>query len=196
MQVRNHGKYTKMSMRDPRGIARCDYSGLMVRHSDLQKQKQYRGRGLVWTGLMVAPQFADVPNPQDLIPLIKLDPVPLNNPRTDSQVDAQMTIASSTGEITIDVSDPLNRNLTLENAYKFNNGIINFTGILTEDIIVVLPATYNQFYANNLTTGGFEMGFQLVGNTNFTLNVPPADPVTMQGPMVVNTSLNLQIVYF
>jgi hypothetical protein len=193
MRVRNHGKYTKMSARDPRGIARCDYSGLMVRHSDLRRQKQYRGRGLVWTGLMVYYKFLDVPNPQELIPLIKLDPIPLKNPRTDSQVDAQMTIASSTGEISIDVSIEPNRSLTLE---QFDNGIINFTGNLTEDIIVVLPASYNQFYANNLTTGGFKMGFQLVGNTNFTLNIPIADPLTMQGPMVVNTSLNLQIVYF
>ena len=193
MQVRNHGKYTKMSSRDPRGIARCDYSGLMVRHADLVKQKQYRGRGLVWTGLMVSPKFADIPNPQELIPLIKLDPVPLQNPRPDSQVDAQQTIATSTGEISIDISIPANRNLTLE---QFDNGIINFTGNLVGDVIVILPATYNQFYANNITTGGFTMGLQLVGNTNVTLNIPLANTITRQGPMVVNTSLNLQIVYF
>ncbi len=193
MQVRNHGKYTKMNMRDPRGIARCDYSGLMVRHADLKKQKQYRGTGLVWTGLMVAPQFEDVPNAQELIPLIRLDPVPLKNPRTDSQVDAQQTISSSTGEITIDVSVIDNRILTQE---QFNNGIINFTGNLIEDIIIIIPASYNQFYANNITTGGFLLGLQLVGNTNFTLNVPPINPITRQGPMIVNTSLNVQIVYF
>lgn len=193
MQVRNHGKYTKMNMLDPRGIARCDYSGLMVRHSDLVKQMQYRGTGLVWTGLMVSPKFQDVPNPQELIPIIKLDPVPLENPRTDSQVDAQTTIASSTGEISIDVSVPSNRTLTLE---QFDNGIINFIGLLTQDIFVILPASYNQFYANNMTTGGFKMGLQLVGNTNFTLDIPPIDPITQKGPIVVNTSLNLQIVYF
>lgn len=193
MQVRNHGKYTKMNMRNPHGIARCDYSGLMVKHADLKKQMQYRGKGLVWTGLMVAPQFADVPNPQELIPLIKLDPVPLQSPRPDSQVDAQQTIASSTGEINIDVSIPINRILTEE---QFNNGIINFTGDLTGNIIVILPASYNQFYANNKTTGDFLLGLQLVSNTNFTLNIPLIDPITLQGPMVVNTSLNIQIVYF
>lgn len=182
-----------MSMRDPRGIARCDYSGLMVRHADLKRQYQYRGRGLVWTGLLVAPQFEDVPNAQDLIPLIRLDPVPLENPRPDSQVDAQLTIQASTGEISIDVSVALNRTLT---EAQFDNGIINFTGILTENIIVILPATYNQFYANNITTGGFTLGLQLVGNSNFTLTIPQADPITKQGPMVVNTSLNIQIVYF
>lgn len=193
MQVRNHGKYTKMNRSDPRGIARCDYSGLMVSHADLKKQMQYRGRGLVWTGLMVAPQFEDVPNPQDLIPLIRLDPIPLQNPRTDSQVDAQQTISSSTGEITIDVSIPNNRKLTED---QFNNGIINLIGDLTENIIVILPSTYNQFYANNKTTGEFLLGLQLVSNTNFTLNIPLVDPITFQGPMIVNTSLNIQIVYF
>lgn len=180
-------------MKDPRGIARCDYSGLMVRHSDLKRQKQYRGRGLVWTGLLVAPQFEDAPNPQDLIPLIKLDPVPLPNPRPDSQIDAQKTIPTSTGEITIDVSVPANRILTEQ---QFDNGIINFSGALTDNIVVILPASYNQFFANNLTTGGFLLGLQLVGNTNFTLDIPLADPVTLRGPMVVNTSLNIQIVYF
>ena len=142
---------------------------------------------------MVSPKFADIPNPQELIPLIKLDPVPLQNPRPDSQVDAQQTIATSTGEISIDISIPANRNLTLE---QFDNGIINFTGNLVGDVIVILPATYNQFYANNITTGGFTMGLQLVGNTNVTLNIPLANTITRQGPMVVNTSLNLQIVYF
>lgn len=193
MQVRNHGKYTKMSMKDPRGIARCDYSGLMVRHADLKKQKQYRGTGLVDTGFLVAPQFADAPNPQELVPLIKLDPVPLKNPRPDSQIGAQTTIATSTGEITIDVTGNVDFILTEE---QFNNGIINFIGILTGNINIILPATYNQFIANNLTTGEFLLGFQLIQNKNFTLNIPVVDPITLQGPMIVNTSVNIQIVYF
>jgi len=193
MKVRNHGKYTKMRLKDPRGIARCDYSGLMVRHADLKKQMQYRGTGLVWTGLMVAPQFEDLPNAQELIPLIKLDPVPLNNPRPDSQIDAQPTIGSSTGEISIDVSISDNRSLTLS---QFDNGIINFIGDLIERIIIILPASYNQFYANNKTNGGFDIGLQIIGNPNFTLNVSPVNSINGQGPMVVNTSLNLQIVYF
>lgn len=193
MRVRNHGKYTKMSKHDPRGIARCDYSGLMVRHSDLIKQMQYRGTGLVWTGLMVSPKFADLPNAQELIPLIKLDPIPLKTPRPDSQVDAQTTIATSTGEISIDMSIPANRTLTLD---QFNNGIINFTGLLTGDIIVILPGTYNEFYANNRTSGGFKMGLQLVGNPNFTLDIPFINPATQTGPLVANTSLNIQFVNF
>jgi len=194
MQVRNHGKYTKMLKNNPRGIARCDYSGLMVRHSDLIRQMEYRGTGLVWTGYLVNPKFADKPNPQNLVPLILFsapDPVPLKNSRPDSQIDAQNTIAASTGAISIDVSGSSNIILTYE---QFNNGSISFTGTLTGNILVILPATYNQFYANNLTAGNFTLGLQIIGNSNYTLDLPAANPVTLLGPMVVNTSLNLQIV--
>ncbi len=193
MQVRNHGKYTKMRKNDPRGIARCDYSGLMVRHSNLKRQMAYRGTGLVWTGYLVNPKFADTPNPQDLTPLLRLDPVPLNDSRPDSQIDAETTIATSVGAISIDVSGSSNITLTYA---QFNNGSITFTGVLTGDILVIVPAAYNQFYANNLTTGGFTLGMQIVGNSNFTLNIPSANPTTLLGPQVVNTSQNLQIVYF
>lgn len=182
-----------MLKNNPRGIARCDYSGLMTRHSDLVRQMQYRGTGLVWTGYFVNPKFADKPNAQDLIPLIRLDPVPLNDSRPDSVIDAQTTIATSTGAISIDVNG--SANVTLTNS-QFDNGSIAFTGVLTGNIIVFVPATYNQFYANNLTTGAFTLGMQIIGNPNFTLNIPTADPTTLLGPQVVNTSLNLQIVYF
>lgn len=193
MQLRNHGKYTKMSKRDPRGIARCDYSGLMVRQSDMIRQLEYRGTGLVWTGYLVNPKFADKPNPQNLTPLIKLDPTPIPNTRPDSIIDAQTTLATSTGIISIDVSGNENVILTSE---QFNNGSINFTGELTGDILIILPATYNQFYANNLTTGNFTLGLQIVANDDFPLNIPLANPNTLFGPLVVNTSTALQIVYF
>ena len=81
MQVRNHGKYTKMRRNDPRGIARCDYSGLMVRHADLIRQMEYRGTGLVWTGFLVHPKFADKPNSQNLTLFIRLDFVSLKGSR-------------------------------------------------------------------------------------------------------------------
>lgn len=193
MHVRNHGKYTHMRKNDPRGIARCDYSGLMVRHSDLIRQMEYRGTGLVWTGFLVYSKFADKPNAQNLTPLIKVDPVSLKDSRPDSEIDAQTTIATSTGAITIDVSGNTNVTLTPE---QFDNGSITFTGVLTGNILVLIPNTYNQFYANNLTTGGFTLGMQVIGNPNLTLPISAADPVTLQGPMVVNTTTNLQIVFF
>ena len=193
MQVRNHGKYTKMSSKHPRGIARCDYSGLMVRHCDLKRQMEYRGTGLVWTGYLVHPKFADVPNPQNLTPLIKLDPVPFNNARPDTQIDAQNTIATSTGALTLDVSG--NVNITLTES-QFDNGSLTFKGILTGNIIIYVPNTYNQFYANNITTGGFTLSMQITGFATPPLIIPAADPITFIGPQVVNTLLNLQIVYF
>lgn len=193
MQVRNHGKYTKMQRNNPRGIARCDYSGLMVRHCDLVRQMEYRGTGLVWTGYMVNPKFADKPNAQNLVPLIRLDPVPIPNARPDNQIDAQTTIATSTGILFLDVSGNANVYLTYS---QFDNGEFNFTGVLTGDIIIYVPNTYNQFYVNNLTTGDFSLSMQLIGNSGPALLIPTADPVTLQGVQVVNTLLNLQIVYF
>lgn len=193
MRVRNHGKYTHMRKNDPRGIARCDYSGLMVRHSDLIRQMEYRGTGLVWTGYLVYTKFADKPNAQNLTPLIKLDPVPLENSRPDSEVDAQTTLATSTGSLTLDVSGNSNVILTAE---QFNKGSLTFTGTLTGDVMIQFPNTFNQFYANNLTTGGYTLGMQSLGNLNFVLTIPGADPVTLLGPVVVNTTTNLQFVYF
>lgn len=87
MRVRNHGKYTKMDKKSPRAIGRCDYSGMMCRHSALIRQMEYRGTGLVWTGYMVNPKFSDKPNAQNLTPLIKLDPVPITNARPDNEID-------------------------------------------------------------------------------------------------------------
>lgn len=193
MRVRNHGKYTHMYKNSPRGIARCDYSGLMTRHSNLVRQMEYRGTGLVWTGYMVNSKFTDVPNAQNLTPLIKLDPVPIVNARPDSQIDAQTTLAETVGVITIDVSGIFNVTLTAE---QFNNGSFNFIGVLGADIIVYVPNTYNQFFANNLTTGGFTLSMQIEGNSSPALVIPSADPVTLKGPQVVNTLLNLQFVYF
>ncbi len=193
MRVRNHGKYTKMNKNSPRGIARCDYSGLMVRHSDLVRQMEYRGTGLVWTGYMVNPKFLDEPNPQNLTPRIKLDPVPITSARPDSQIDAQGTLATSVGVLTLDVSGNSDVTLTPE---QFNNGEFNFTGILTGNITLYVPNTYNQFYANNLTTGGFTLSMQISGKSSPALVIPPASPVTRKGPTVVNTFFNLQFVNF
>lgn len=86
MQGRNHGKYTKFRKNNPRAYGLCDYSGMDVRHMDMVRQMEYRGSGLVWTGFMVNPRFADEPNPQNLSPLIRLDPVPVKDPRPDPQI--------------------------------------------------------------------------------------------------------------
>jgi len=165
MRVRNHGKYTKMSKNNPRGIARCDYSGFMVMHSSMKDQLQYRGNGLIKTGYMVDPHFLDKPNPQDLTPLIKADPVPLSNARPDNYVDV---IPDQT--ITIDVSGNTNRTLTEEEATNVN---FFFTGVLTGDVIIFIspsltpvfrPSVYELFVMNN-TTGGFNLFMQIANNS-------------------------------
>ena|ERR1700760_4225114 len=194
MRVRNHGKYTNMSKKSPRAIARCDYSGLMVRHGNLVKQMQYRGQGLVFTGFLVNPKFADKPNAQELTPRVKLDPVPILFPRPDNLVNQQTTLATSVGVLNLDVGGNANITLTPE---QFNNGSFNFTGVLTGDIVIFVPNVFNQFYANNLTTGAFSLSMQLIGNNVAdALVIPYASSTTRLGPLVGNTLLNLQFVNF
>lgn len=195
MRTRNHGKYTKMNINSPRAIATCDYSGLMVRHMDLVRQNQYAGTGLVWTGLLVNPKFADKPNPQNLVPYIRLDPVPVKNARPDSQVDNYTTLANTVGIISIDVSG--GDNVTLTNT-QFSNGSITFTGILTNNIVIFIPNIYNQFYANNITTGGYGLNMQVynnpvnpIGNPELQITIPQADPITLMGPLVANNTRQL-----
>jgi len=194
MRVRNHGKYTNMSRNKPRAIARCDYSGLMVQHSSLIRQMQYSGRGLVWTGYLVNPKFADDPNPQNLTPRVKLDPKPITNARPDNIIDAQNTLATSVGVLTLDVSG--NSDVTLTIDQFANNGSFNFTGVLTGNIVVYVPNLLSQFYANNLTTGNFTLGMQITGNISVPLTIPYASPTTLLGPLVGNTLLSLQFINF
>lgn len=192
MRTKYHGKYTNMDKNNPRAIARCDYSGLMVQHSKMIKQMEYRGQGLVWTGYYVNPKFADNPNPQNLTPRIKLDPVPIPNARPDNIIDAQNTLATSVGVLDVDVSGDSNVTLTVDQFS--NNGSFNFRGELTGDIVVYVPNLFSQFYANNLTIGPFTLGMQLIGNVSLPLTIPPASPTTLLGPLVGNTFISLQFI--
>lgn len=187
MRIGAKGKYTRMNPSKPRGIGTCDYSGLMVRHENMIQQFQYRGNGLVWTGFWVNPKFADKPNPQDLIPIIRLDPVPLQNARPDAEVYDQ-TITT----LNLDVGGALNITLT---ETQVDNMVLNLSGVLTGNIVIYIPDTYVQFYANNLTTGAFTLGMQILGRTSPPLIIPAADPVTRTGPQVVNGLVELQFVW-
>lgn len=75
------GRWVNINPDSPDAVARCDRSGMLCNYSDLVKQMEYRGEGLVWTGLYVNKYFADKPNPQGLNPVIKPDPVPVSHPR-------------------------------------------------------------------------------------------------------------------
>ena len=77
------GKYFRVQQGKPSAFGICDNTGALVNYTDLVKQYEYAGSGLVWTGLWVAKQFADKPQPQLLYPKIKADPYPLLHPRPD-----------------------------------------------------------------------------------------------------------------
>jgi hypothetical protein len=76
-----HGRWVRIDENNPDAVARCDRSGQLCNYNDLVKQMDYRGLGLIWTGLYVNKYFLDVPNPQSLNPVIRPDPPPLQHPR-------------------------------------------------------------------------------------------------------------------
>lgn len=87
-----HGKGRKRRTKpkfeadNPKGIAICDGCGFLVQHSHLREKKDYRGGTTpVGLSLMVCASCDDVPQPYYRRLLLKPDPVPLKNPRPDSQ---------------------------------------------------------------------------------------------------------------
>jgi len=170
-----------MSMTNPRGIARCDYSGLMVQHALLKDQMAYRGQGLVKTGYKVHPKFYDQPNPQDLTPLIKPDPTPLINPRPDSQIDVIQP-----SFLILDVSGDMDVTLTVD---QFENNNFLFNGILTGNVVISLPATFNEFFVLNATTGLFTLSVQIINNYASRIEL-----INQQKMLISNDSVNLKII--
>lgn len=194
MRVRGHGKYTKMNLRNPEAIGTCDVSGFMVRRADMVEQLRYVGSGQVSTKLLVNPKFYSVPNPQELVPRIKVDPKPIFNPRPNNIIDNQLTIATSIGILNIDVSPSVDVTISVPNFMQY--GSFNFIGALTADITVFVPNLMKNFYANNLTTGDFTLSLQLEGNISTTppLIISAASSITLLGPLIGNTFINLQII--
>lgn len=192
MRTRYHGKYTNVSRRNPDAIGQCDYSGFMVQHSKLIKQMEYRGTGLVWTGYLVYPKFATVPNPQNLTPKVKVDPKPILNARPSNIIGAMTTLETSVGVLTVDVSGGVNITLTVDQFA--NNGSFNFVGTLTADIFVYVPNLIRDFYANNYTEGGFTLKMQLIGSEILPLTIPLLPNKFSLGPVVTNNTVNLKIV--
>lgn len=163
--VRNHGKYTHMQRKNPRGIGRCDYSGLMVRQETMVAQMQYAGTGLFQTGLRVNPKFQDTPNPQNLTPLILLDPPPLVNARPDSQIDVP-----NPQTLDLDISGSGNLLLTEE---QFSNNTFIWRGSLTGDRTILIPGTFNDFISYNLTTGPHSLFMQINNISTSTITLTP-----------------------
>jgi hypothetical protein len=181
-------KFIRKSWNNPRALARCDYSGFIVEHKDLVKQMAYRGRGLVYTGFMVHKRFVDKPNSQDLTPLIKQDPVPIRDPRPDNEIFEQTTIATSVGEITLNVGDNPVFVMTPE---QFNNGQFNLRGTLVGDITIQIPNTFNEFYVNDRTEGDFRITFEIVGPPSFSVILPKG-----RLSLIANTTLSLVVISY
>jgi hypothetical protein len=75
------GKYVRIDPKNPEALAICDYSQWPCLHKDLVRQMEWRGEGLVWTGLLVNKRFADIPNQQGRAPILPPDPVPVAQAR-------------------------------------------------------------------------------------------------------------------
>jgi len=96
---RKHRTQPKFDAKSPRGLAICDGCGFMVQHTHLREKKDYRGGSVpVGLSLRVCASCDDVPQPYYRRLLLKPDPVPLKNPRPDSQdaqTDAQEAAANA-----------------------------------------------------------------------------------------------------
>ncbi len=171
MRANYKGKYTRMSQSDPQAVGRCDYSGFIVAHRDLRKQMEYRGRGLVWTGLWVHKKFLDVPNKCNLIPFVGMDPVPIHHPRPSDFLNP-----SYIPTVTIPLEDNVTRILKINELGEIQ---IQFTGDLTAPVSVLFPDVIGNWTIFNYTQGGHLItlgslvsnnpSFDVAHNTSFDL---------------------------
>lgn len=88
--------YGAVNPRDPVGYGTCDYSGDIVKRTDLVKQMAWRGNKLVWTGFMVSKHRADPPHDQQRTPILPPDPVPVLNARPDDAGDGEGLLYTET----------------------------------------------------------------------------------------------------
>lgn len=81
--------YARTRPSSPRAKGVCDDCGRWYQHSDLQKQLEYRGTALEWTGFLKCRECLDRPQPQLKPILLPPDPVPIMNPRPEYLVNDQ-----------------------------------------------------------------------------------------------------------
>ena len=83
------GRYVRIDQQHPQALGVCDVSGFIYNKRDLQRQMEWRGDALAWTGFYRGPDFIDIPNEQGRSPRIPPDPVPLHDTRTiQSQIQS------------------------------------------------------------------------------------------------------------
>jgi hypothetical protein len=102
-QKKKHRRQPTFDAQSPQGLAICDGCGFMVQHKELREKKDYRG-GTVPVGLslQVCGSCDDAPQPYYSRLLLRADPVPLRNPRPDSQ-DAQTNAQTAAADIESDL---------------------------------------------------------------------------------------------
>jgi hypothetical protein len=96
---KKHRTQPDFDAKSPRGLAICDGCGFMVQHTELRQKKDNRGGSVpVGLSLRVCASCDDVPQPYFSRLLLRADPIPLKNPRPDSQdaqTNAQETAANA-----------------------------------------------------------------------------------------------------
>lgn len=84
-QSRNRRRPPRFDASNPQAIAICDGCGFLVQHNTLSEQREYRGGTVpVGTGVYKCPSCIDQPQPYFSRQLLRPDPVPVRNPRPDS----------------------------------------------------------------------------------------------------------------
>jgi hypothetical protein len=110
MPWRYHGHAT-VDPSNPSAFGACDRCGFLYNLKDLVPEVQYNGTGLYRTGFLVCQRTClDVPNPQQLSPILPPDPLPVLNPRVEpyylDEVD-QLSSDGTTVFIPDDDEDPI-----------------------------------------------------------------------------------------
>ena len=75
------GKYVSIDPNNPEALGICDKTGFVFNRSQLVPQMEWIGNSLQPTGFLVSKKFADTPNEQRRVSILKEDPVPVKNPR-------------------------------------------------------------------------------------------------------------------
>jgi hypothetical protein len=98
-QGRKRRTQPEFDAKNPRAVAICDGCGFLIQHDHLREKKDYRGGTVpVGLGIYVCASCDDVPQPYYRRLLLRVDPIPVRNPRPDSQdaqTDAQEAAANA-----------------------------------------------------------------------------------------------------
>ena len=74
-------RYGMVNPRHPEAAARCDRGGEIVKRSELTQEMFWAGNRLMPSGFLCCARHIDPAHPQDRIPPVCVDPVPVDNPR-------------------------------------------------------------------------------------------------------------------